>query len=102
VRSPYRRAIVAGSSMAPRLRVGDRVVIRPGERARIGDVVVVRRPDRPDLQIVKRVRSVLSDGSLWLAGDNPAESDDSRLFGAVPPAYVVGRVLFRYWPLRRG
>jgi nickel-type superoxide dismutase maturation protease len=101
VRSPYGVAVVAGASMAPRLRDGDFVVVRRGSRARVGDVVVVRRPDRPGLVVVKRVREVLSDGRLWLAGDNPGESDDSRAFGAVPVNAVIGRVAFRYWPLAR-
>jgi nickel-type superoxide dismutase maturation protease len=86
--------------MAPQLREGDCVVVRRGRRARVGDVVVVRRPDRPGLVIVKRVRDVLSDGRLWLAGDNPAESDDSRVFGAVEPGAVAGRVIWRYKPVR--
>ncbi|MFL6241252.1 MAG: S26 family signal peptidase [Actinomycetes bacterium] len=43
----------------------------------------------------------MSDGRLWLAGDNPSASDDSRLFGAVPVTAVEGRVLWRYSPLFR-
>src|SRR3954470_9381260 len=97
VQLPVGRAQVAGASMEPALRAGDCVVVRRGRRARPGDVVVVRRPGRPELIVVKRVREVLSDGRVWLAGDNPAASDDSRLFGAVDPAAVQGRVLFRYW-----
>jgi nickel-type superoxide dismutase maturation protease len=87
--------------MVPHLHDGDCVLVRRGTRARAGDVVVVRRPDRPHLLVVKRVREVLADGRLWLAGDNPGESDDSRLFGALPAEAVEGRVLFRYRPLRR-
>jgi nickel-type superoxide dismutase maturation protease len=94
-------AVVAGASMQPHLYEGDCVLVRRGHRARVGDVVLVRRPDRPDLLVVKRVREVLSDGRLWLAGDNPAASDDSRVFGAVTADDVVGRVLLRYRPLRR-
>ena len=101
MRLPFGLARVAGASMEPHLRDGDCVVVRRGRRARVGDVVVVRRPDRPELVVVKRVREVLSDGRLWLAGDNPSASDDSRVFGAVEPSAVSGRVLFRYLPLRR-
>jgi nickel-type superoxide dismutase maturation protease len=88
--------------MAPTLRAGDFLLVRYGGRAaRGGDVVVVRRPDRPELLVVKRVRRRLSDGRLWLAGDNPSESDDSRIFGAVAPESVHARVLCRYWPPKR-
>lgn len=100
-RWPWFRVVVAGRSMEPALRAGDFLVVRRGERASVGAVVVARRPDRPGLLVTKRVEQVLPDGSLWLRGDNPAASDDSRLFGAVPPAAVVGRVLLRYWPPRR-
>jgi nickel-type superoxide dismutase maturation protease len=98
---PYGVAVVEGPSMQPHLHPGDCVVVRRGHRARVGDVVLVRRPDRPDLLVVKRVRAVLGDGRVWLAGDNPGASDDSRLFGAVPLAGVQGRVVWRYRPLRR-
>jgi nickel-type superoxide dismutase maturation protease len=98
---PLMGAVVAGASMEPHLRSGDCVLARRGRRARVGDVVLVRRPDRDDLVVVKRVREVLSDGRVWLAGDNPASSDDSRVFGAVVPDRVVGRVIWRYRPLRR-
>ena len=94
-------AVVAGTSMQPHLYEGDCVLVRQGSRARVGDVVVARRPDRPSLQVVKRVREVQSDGRLWLAGDNPAASDDSRLFGPVSRDALQGRVLWRYRPLRR-
>ena len=34
-------------------------------------------------------------------GDNRREShDDSRAFGAVPEELILGRVWFRYWPLK--
>ena len=101
MRLPYAVAVVDGASMEPHLYAGDCVLIRRGMRARVGDVVLVRRPDRPELLVVKRVREVLSDGRIWLAGDNPAASDDSRAFGAVPSSAVQGRVLWRYRPLRR-
>jgi nickel-type superoxide dismutase maturation protease len=87
--------------MLPTFRPGDWLVIRRGGRPiRTGDVVVAMRPDRTALLIVKR--AVRRDGqSWWLLGDNAQSSDDSRLFGAVPDANLVGRVAFRYWPLRR-
>ncbi len=85
--------------MAPTLRAGDFLLVRyGGRRPRAGDIVVVRRPDRPSLLVVKRVRRSLTDARLWLSGDNPAESDDSRVFGAVPLQAVYARVLCRYWP----
>jgi nickel-type superoxide dismutase maturation protease len=86
--------------MAPGLRSGDRLLVRLGARARVGDVVVAGRPDRPELLLLKRVVRIERD-RLWLHGDNPEASDDSRLFGAVETWDVFGRVVLRYWPVRR-
>ena len=46
---------------------------------------------------MKRVASG-SDEGLELLGDNRARSTDSRTFGLVARAAVLGRVMFRYWP----
>ena len=88
--------------MAPRLPSGSLIVARPigeGTRLRVGDVVVARRPDRPELEIIKRIQAIDADGAIFLAGDNPAASTDSRQFGAVLRRHVMARVGWRYWPL---
>src|SRR3954453_14518020 len=98
VRSPLRRVLVTGPSLVPALRHGDQLVVdvRAVRRPpRTGDVVVVRLPDRP--LSVKRVIRVQPDG-VWLEGDNPFGSTDSRDLGAVPADDIVGRVLVRLWP----
>lgn len=84
--------------MVPTLRHGDALVVRRGGTVRPGDVVVGFFPAGPDLLVVKR--AVRPDGAGWeLRGDNPLGTDDSRAYG---PGVVLGRVLWRYWPLRRG
>ena len=40
-------------------------------------------------------------GELFIVGDNRLESQDSRTFGPVDGALVLGRVWLRCWPLRR-
>jgi nickel-type superoxide dismutase maturation protease len=88
--------------MAPRLPSGSRIVARPIDDAtplQVGDVVVARRPDRPDLEIVKRIQAIDAGGAIFLAGDNPASSTDSRQFGTVMRHHIVARVGWRYWPL---
>lgn len=79
----------------------------------IGDVVVLQHPNRRGTickrvvglpgDVVLRPRKgllVIPDGHMWIEGDNPANSSDSRTYGAIPMALIQGRVLFRVWPLR--
>jgi nickel-type superoxide dismutase maturation protease len=88
--------------MAPRLPSGALVVACPIDGTtplRVGDVVVARRPDRPELEIIKRITAIDACGAIFLAGDNPAASTDSRQFGAVTRGHILARVRWRYWPL---
>ena len=87
--------------MAPRLPAGALVVARAIDgrmRLRVGDVVVARRPDRPELEIIKRITAIEAGGAIFLGGDNPASSTDSRQFGPVTRAHILARVRWRYWP----
>ncbi|MET7820272.1 S24/S26 family peptidase [Micromonospora zamorensis] len=95
LRRPLTAVLVTGPSMAPTLRHGDAVLVRPGGRPiRPGDVVVAVFRTRPELLVVKRaVRP--QDGGWWLHGDNDLITDDSRAYGV---ADVRGRVVARYWP----
>ena len=88
--------------MQPTLRSGSLVIARRlkvGTRLRPGDVVVVRHPERADLEIIKRVHSIDAAGTIFLIGDNPAASSDSRTFGAVTREQIVALVRWRYWPV---
>lgn len=83
--------------MAPTLVAGDFLLVRYGAQPRPGDIVVVALPGRP-LGVKRAVRRT-ADG-WWVQGDAP-RSTDSRTFGAVPSDAVLGRVVWRYWPLLR-
>jgi nickel-type superoxide dismutase maturation protease len=107
MRWPIWRVAVAERSMEPALRPGDWLLVlrspRPGRAPRIrpGQVVIARHPGRPGLLIVKRAVRRERSG-WWLASDNPAAGAvDSGRFGTVPPGLIEGRVLLRYWPVRR-
>ena len=43
----------------------------------------------------------LSKDEYYVLGDNRTSSQDSRSFGAVNKSFIIGRVLFRGWPLDR-
>lgn len=94
------RVRVVGPSMEPTIRNGDWWLVRRTARLRPGDVAAVVHPIRPDLLTVKRVDRREGDG-WWVLGDNPTQSEDSRSFGPIPDANVVGRLVWRYQPLRR-
>jgi signal peptidase I len=110
-----------GPSMLPTFNdAGDIVVLdrlttrwNPIKR---GDVVVARSPTNPKQTVCKRIRAVEGDtvkmstyfnnkkiskvpeGHVWLEGDNPSNSTDSRYYGPVPAALINGRVVCKIWP----
>ena len=116
-------SVVVGPSMEPTLRHGDLILVdlwsyrqRP---PRAGEIVLVSVPSPDGSELLKRVvlhpapeseRPVVSRWSedaesagppLWLEGDNPGSSVDSRAFGSVPSKRVKGRAFFCYWPVSR-
>lgn len=97
--------VVAGRSMEPALLAGDRVLVDRWtyrQRApRTGEIVLVRAAG--GAAWVKRVaaRPGASPDELWVVGDNPSNSADSRQFGPLPRDAVRGRVFCRYWPPSR-
>jgi nickel-type superoxide dismutase maturation protease len=95
-----RRVAVHGDSMRPALEPGDRLVVVGFLRPRPGDVAAVVDPRDGERVMVKRVAAVDRTG-VTVLGDNPAASTDSRTFGPVDPARVVGRAVYRYWPAAR-
>ena len=86
---------IVGPSMEPALANGDLVLVVRSRTYRPGQVLVVEHPSRPSLLLVKRCIRLLDGDQLWIEGDNPQSSEDSRSFGPVPKKQVRGRVLMR-------
>jgi len=118
------RVAVTEASMAPAIEPGDWLVVNPRVTAwpRAGSVVVFREP-MSDALALKRVAAgpgarirfaegylTLADDEAWLLADASEALTvaagfgppiDSRRFGPVSLDRLLGRVLFRYGPLRR-
>lgn len=82
--------------MQPALHPGERVLVATWLVPRLGDIVVLRDPERTRRYTAKRVVAALGREAFEVRGDNANVSRDSRHFGSVPRALVVGRVVFRY------
>jgi signal peptidase I len=85
--------------MQPTLEPGDYVLVnRWAYRTRVpspGDLVVVEDPEVPTRFLIKRVSETLGAREVRLMGDNEAVSRDSRTFGSVALARIVGKVWLR-------
>ncbi len=112
---------IDGPSMMPALRPGDRVVVdlwtyarrapKPGEIALFdgpGGEAMVKRiaaaapPGAPSVPSDPALaRDAALEPLVFVLGDNPGQSLDSRAFGPVPRSRFRGRIVFRYWPLSR-
>ena len=91
-----RRAfLVEGNSMLPALKDGDAVLINANAKVAAGDIILANHLYKESVKILKRVKEFNEKGDLYLVGDNPKESTDSRTFGAVPLKYVIGKVTCR-------
>jgi nickel-type superoxide dismutase maturation protease len=109
-----RRVTVRGESMLPTFLPGERLLVdrlayRRG-RPRRGDIVLVSHPREPGLRLVKRLAGLpgekvgsatMGRGEYHVEGDNALRSSDSREFGPVRSADILGRVWVRYWPAGR-
>jgi signal peptidase I len=85
-----------------------RVVGLPGDRISIVDGHVIRNGMRE-----KDAYTVPCDGNgacsfpgtitiprgdYYMMGDNRPDSEDSRFWGPVPKAWIIGKAFFTYWP----
>jgi len=85
-----------------------RVVGLPGDRISIVDGHVIRNGARErDSYIVPCASDgpctfprtiTIPTGDYYMMGDNRPNSEDSRFWGPVPKAWIIGKAFFTYWP----
>ncbi|EWC48190.1 hypothetical protein DRE_02294 [Drechslerella stenobrocha 248] len=109
-----------GASMVPTLPGTVSTVIvnhlySRGRGVKVGDMITAHRPDDMDIMMLKRVIGMpgdyvvmdpmaaglgeetmmvrVPDGHCWITGDNLTHSIDSRFYGPLPLALVMGKVI---------
>lgn len=84
---------VVGKSMLPSLRPGQIVIcVRRIRNLKPGHVVVIRHKG---VEKIKRISDITSNG-IFVLGDNPNSSTDSRDFGSISRKNVAAKVI---WPI---
>lgn len=80
--------------MQPALKSGQLIIGRRTTILKAGTIVVIRHQGLEKIKRVNRVR----DGKVFVLGDNPAASTDSRQFGWIDKNSVQAAVI---WPRQR-
>jgi hypothetical protein len=81
--------------MMPAYRPGQIVIGRlRGGHYKAGDVVIL---EHAGLEKIKRIASI-GDGRVYVLGDQPAESTDSRQFGWLDEQCIRAKII---WPRAR-
>ncbi len=79
---------------------GDRISIQSGHVIRDGvaekDSYIV--PCGGDGSCNFRGTITIPRGDYFMMGDNRPDSEDSRFWGPVPKAWIIGKAFFTYWP----
>jgi signal peptidase I len=86
-----------------------RLIGLPGEKVAERDGIVYINGARLDEPYIKPDRRdhdpprtwTVPEGHYFFMGDNRSQSCDSRVWGSVPRANIIGEVFFVYWPPNR-
>lgn len=83
---------IAEQSMEPEIELGSYALVNKWYgKLSVGEIVIVRSP-QDDRILIKRIEKI-SNGSLFLVGDNEGMSVDSRQFGWVDEGNVMGKLV---------
>ena len=77
---------------------GDRIEISGGHVIRNGRALREPYASACDEAVCNLAAIVIPRGAYFLMGDNRANSNDSRFWGPVPRAWIIGKAVATYWP----
>ena len=84
-----------------------RAIATSGETVKIEDgIVYVNEQPLKENYIAqmpnyKLISVTVPQGKLFVMGDNRNNSNDSHIWGFLPQNNIIGRAVFRFWPLNR-
>ena len=85
--------------MLPTLPAGTELLVNrtayKNSSLQVGDIVVVQHPEQNKLKVIKRISEV-NETTVTILGDNPAESTDSRHYGAISRSLILGKVTSKW------
>lgn len=84
-----------------------RAIATSGETVKVEDgIVYVNEQPLKENYIAqmpnyKLISVTVPQGKLFVMGDNRNNSNDSHIWGFLPQNNIIGRAVFRFWPLNR-
>ncbi len=87
--------------MSPLYLDGEQVVVDTAaylvQTPAVGDIVLCQHPFIKDYLMIKQIQSIDQEGRCFVVGVNRAASTDSRSFGSIAAAKIVGKVIAKVW-----
>lgn len=119
----FKTVVVSGPSMKPTFQDGQKVLVSSAYwlvgPLKVKDIVLIseKHPRNPSGYIIKRIAGlpgdkinwrnipenwrltdgdyIVPEGMIYVLGDNPAQSEDSRKFGPLDREKILGKVVVR-------
>jgi nickel-type superoxide dismutase maturation protease len=91
------RFIISGHSMEPTLKTNDTVLVSflpfLFSSPKVRDVVALKDP-KDGKVLIKRITKI-ENKKYFIEGDNKQHSKDSREFGMIGKALIIGKVIYK-------